>query len=78
VSSQESDPEFESRISRLDICRKLQGACKALALLGEQGKVKGFFNNVANADRLSGMVEDIRDAMIDYQVCASKDLISHV
>ena len=26
-----------------------------------------------NADRLSGMVEDIRDAMIDYQVCVSKD-----
>ena len=35
----------------------------------EQGKVEGFFNNVENADRLGGLVEDIRDAMIEYQVC---------
>jgi hypothetical protein len=51
----------------------LQGVSQGLAFLGEQGKVKGFFNNVANADKLSGMVEDIRDAMIDYQVCASNN-----
>ena len=56
-------------VSRLDIHRKLQGVHQALALLGEQGKVKGFFNNVVNAAELSAMVEDIRDAMIDYQVC---------
>jgi hypothetical protein len=54
----------ESRISRSDIYRKLQGIGQALALLGEQGKVKGFFNNVANADKLGAMVEDIRDAMM--------------
>ena len=35
----------------------------------EQGKIEGFFNNVENADRLGGLVEDIRDAMIEYQVC---------
>ena len=35
---------------------------------------KGFFNNVKNADMLSGLVEDIRDAMMDYQVCASNKL----
>ena len=36
--------------------------------LVEQGKVEGFFNNVENADRLGGLVEDIRDAMMDYLV----------
>ena len=51
------------------IGRKLQDIRQDLALLEEQGKVKGFFNNVKNADRLSGLAEDIRDAMIDYQVC---------
>jgi len=28
----------------------------------------GFFSNAQNLDKLSGMVEDIRDAMMDYQV----------
>ena len=31
--------------------------------------VEGFFNNVKNADRLGGLIEDIHDAMMDYQVC---------
>ena len=45
-----------------------------LVLLAEQGKVKGFFNNVDNADKLGGLVEDIRDVMVDYQVCVSINL----
>jgi len=40
-----------------------------LTLLVEQGKIEEFFNNVNNADKLGGLVEDIRDAMVDYQVC---------
>ena len=35
---------------------------------------KGFFNNFKNADTLGGLVEDIRDAMLDYQVCAPNKL----
>ena len=42
-----------------------------LTLLSEQGKVQGFFNNIKNADKLGGLVEDIRDAMMNYQVCIS-------
>ena len=48
---------------------KLGDVHQELALLGEQGKAKGFFNNVENADKLVGLVEDIRDAVMDYQVC---------
>ena len=33
--------------------------------------VEGFFNNVDNAGKLDGLVEDIRDTMIEYQVCVS-------
>ena len=63
--------KLESRVSQMGIGRKLQDIRQDLALLEEQGKVKGFFNNVENADKLSGLVEDIRDAMVDYQVCTS-------
>ena len=48
---------------------------RELALLAEQGKAKGFFNNIDNADKLSGLVEDIRDVMMDYQVCISINLV---
>jgi hypothetical protein len=53
----------------------LAGNCKMfvrdLAPLEEQGKVEGFFNNAENAGKLGGLVEDIRDAMMEYQVCGS-------
>ena len=53
----------------MGVGRKLQDIRRNLALLEEQGKIKGFFRNAENADELSGLVEDIRDTMIDYQVC---------
>ena len=40
----------------------------------KQGKVKGFFDNVKNSDKLGSLVDDIRDAMIEYQV---RSLSSH-
>jgi len=48
----------------------LQDVRRDLAPLESQGKVAGFFNNLENAGKLGGLVEDIRDAMIEYQVCA--------
>jgi uncharacterized protein YutD len=39
-----------------------------LVPLKKQGKAKGFFNNAENAGKLSSLVEDIRDAMMEYQV----------
>jgi hypothetical protein len=51
------------------IARKLQDVHQGLNLLEEQGKAEGFFNNVENADKLRGLVEDIRDAILVYQVC---------
>ena len=56
-------------ISYTGVGRKLQDVCQELTPLGEQGKVEGFLNNVENADRLGSLVEDIRDAMMEYQVC---------
>ena len=31
-----------------------------------------FLNNPGNPQRLNGLVEDIRYAFVDYQVCAHK------
>ena len=65
--------KLESRDSQTRADRKLEDIHQDLITLGSQGKAKGFFNNVKNADKLGGLVEDIRDAMVDYQVCASND-----
>ena len=53
----------------IGITRSLDNIHRGLARLEGQGKVEGFFNNAENADKLSGTVEDIRDAMMEYQVC---------
>ena len=44
--------------------------------MAKQGTVEGFFNNVKNADKLGGVVEDIRDAVMDYQVCSQNKVAS--
>ena len=49
--------------------RKLQDSCKDLELLAKQGNIEGFFCNLDNAGGLSGLVEDICNAMVEYQVC---------
>ena len=37
---------------------------------------EGLVKNVENADNLGGLVEDIRDAMLEYQVCIRKLYVS--
>ena len=59
------------RVLHTEIRRKLQEVIRDLAPLEKQGKVEGFFNNSENAAQLGGLVEGIRDAMIEYQVRTS-------
>ena len=42
--------------------------------LEAQGKVEGFFTNAKNVGKLRGLVEDVQDVMIEYQVCRSSHL----
>ena len=56
---------------RTGIRRKLQEVLRDLAPLEKQGKIEGFFSNTENATLLGGLVEGIRDAMMEYQVRAS-------
>ena len=50
------------------VCRKLDKALFDLESLAERGKITGFLNNIRDADVLTSLADDIRDAMIDYQV----------
>ena len=59
-------------------CRTLDNFQKELKGLEKQGKIEGFFTNAENAEKLAGLVEDIRDAVMDYQVCGQNDFISHI
>jgi len=55
--------------------RKLRRVLRDLTPLAKQGNVEGFFGNVKNADKLIGLVEDVRDAVMDYQVRDQNELI---
>ena len=37
--------------------------------MAKQGNVEGFIYKPKNADNLSGLVWDLHDAVMDYQVC---------
>ena len=52
------------------IGRKLQNILQGLELLAKQGAVEGFLNNPKNTEKLSGLVGDIGDTVMDYQVCS--------
>ena len=52
------------------VCRKLEEVDQELDLLAGQGKTAGFLTNAESAQRINGLVEDIRQVMMDYQVRA--------
>ena len=56
--------------------RKLETIRQDLTRLAEQGKVEGFLKNVGNSNKLSDLLEDVRDAMIEYQVRRPQNHVS--
>jgi hypothetical protein len=57
--------------------RKLEDVHQELAPLAEHGKVVGFPANTENSQRIDDLVEDVRQVMMDYQVCALNILFYH-
>jgi hypothetical protein len=53
----------------MEIARKLEEVHQDLARLTGQGMAVGFLTNTENVQRINGLVEDIREVMMDYQVC---------
>jgi len=51
------------------IARKLEGICQSLTLPGDQGDLVKFLANPKNIQRINGLIEDIYEALMDYQVC---------
>jgi hypothetical protein len=39
--------------------------------MSKQSNLSGFLNNVDQSGKITGLVEDIRDAILDYQACCS-------
>ena len=50
------------------IVRKLEDICQSLTPPQEPGKVVEFLADADNAQRIDGLVDDIHEALIDYQV----------
>ena len=53
----------------MGIGRKLEDIHQGLTLLEGQWGVTGFLTNTENAQEINGLVEDLHEAMMDYQVC---------
>jgi len=51
--------------------RKLGNICQGLTLPAEQGMAVEFLTNAENAQMINNLVEDIHEALMDYQVCMS-------
>ena len=49
--------------------RKLEDVRRDLTPLAEQGNIVGFLTNVEGAKKINGLVEDLRELIMDYQVC---------
>ena len=62
----------------MGIARQLEDVLRDLTPLAEQGKVVGFLANVKNAGKISSLIEDIRNAIMGYQVCIKLFNLSHV
>ena len=51
------------------IARKLEDVFQSLTPPEDQGKVLEFLTNAENAQRINGLVEDVCEALMEYQVC---------
>ena len=52
----------------LSLLRKLEGVIAGLEPLSDQHALVGFLNNVENAKTLTGFVQEVANAITDYQV----------
>jgi len=58
--------------------RKLKEIGQDMESMTNQNNLVDFLDDPGNAQWVNGLVEDIRYAMMDYQVCAFKVLLSSV
>ena len=56
------------------ISRKLEEVIREMNSITTQFDLVDFLNDPDNAQRVDGLVEDVRYALMDYQVCAPERL----
>ena len=54
--------------------RKLEDINRAMDSMTARDGVADFLNNPENAQKINGLVEDVRYALMDYQVCTPSPL----
>ena len=55
----------------MGITRKLEDIHQGLTIPAEEGQALEFLTNAENVRKINDMVEDIREALLEYQVCMS-------
>ena len=53
----------------LGVARKLEDVCQGLTLPVGQEEVVRFLANNENIKRINGLIEDVHEALMGYQVC---------
>ena len=59
--------------SDMEIVRKLEDICQNLILPEEQGEIVEFLTKTENAQKVNGLVEDVHEVLMGYQVCILND-----
>ena len=59
----------------MGIARRLEDVRQALDLMTTQKDIAQFLSNTENAQKLNDLVDDIREAVMDYQVRTSDGLV---
>ena len=62
--------------SETGIFRKLEDIYQGLNLPGGQEDTTGLLTNTKDTQRVNGLVDDLHEALMSYQVCMSNCLIS--
>ena len=55
----------------MGISRKLEDIHQSLTIPAEEGQALEFLVNAENVRKNNDLVEDIREALLEYQVCMS-------
>jgi len=60
------------------LTRNLVNIPRELTVLEQRGKVTGFLENTEGMDKLGDLLDDIREAMMDYQVSPEFPLLPYL
>ena len=75
-NSESTPSKVESQVRRTGTIRKLKEIDQALDLMTTHNDPTNPPKKTENEEKLNGLLEDIRCALMDYQVCTPRDSLS--